>query len=67
MTTILTFWACAMGTFCAQPADASSMQIPGGVLQCEEAQAITDMPVIGEVLASGWAPRHDCVAGGSDL
>lgn len=67
MTTILTYWACAMGTFCAQPADANTMQIPGSIVQCEEAQAITDLDVIDGVLADGNAPRHTCVISGQAL
>lgn len=67
MTTILIFWACAIGTFCTQPSDATHLTLHGNIVLCEEVQAFTDLPIIDSVLASGQAPRHDCQPAGDNL
>jgi hypothetical protein len=68
-TTILTFWACAIGTVCPPPANAEKWPITGSLVHCEEIQAYTDLigGALEDLLAQGKAPRHLCTLQGEDL
>lgn len=61
MTTILTFWLCAIGTTCAfNPINGDRQELSVGIVQCDEFDALTNLPYFDELLARGLAPRHSC-------